>query len=76
MIEFLKEEYTVPNSGLAYVLKSGRLKVNKKDVKAKHPFIKDDLAEFVSKHPEVLEKYKELKGCARAAWPRSSRRRF
>jgi hypothetical protein len=62
MIEFLKEEYTVPNSGLAYVLKSGRLKVNKKDVKAKHPFIKDDLAEFVSKHPEVLEKYKELKG--------------
>ena len=62
MIEFLREEYTTPNSSLAYVLKSGRIRVNKKDVKARHPFVKDDLADFVSKHPEVLEKYKELKG--------------
>lgn len=62
MIEFLKEEYTVPNSGLAYVLKSGRLRVNKKDVKAKHPFVKDDLADFARNHPDVLEHYKNLKG--------------
>jgi hypothetical protein len=62
MIEFLRQEYMTPNSGLAYVLKSGRLRVNKKDVKARHPFVKNDLAEFVRKHPEVLERYKELKG--------------
>lgn len=62
MIEFLKEEYTNPTSGLAYVLKSGKLKVYKKDVKERHPFIKDDLADFVSKHPKVLEDYKKLQG--------------
>jgi hypothetical protein len=76
MIEFLKEEYRTPNSGLAYVLKSGRLKVNKKDVKARHPFVKDDLADFVSKHPEVLEKYKDLKGARGPLGPEDLDRDF
>ncbi len=62
MIEFLQSEYLDGNSGLVQVLKSGRRRVYKKDVKQRHPFIKDDLAKFVSEHPEVLEAYKKLKG--------------
>lgn len=62
MIEFLREEYLNAGSGLVRVLQNGSRRVYKKDVKARHPFIKDDLAEFVRRHPEVLETYKELKG--------------
>ena len=62
MIEFLQSEYEHGSSGLVQVLKSGRRRVYKKDVKARHPFVKDDLAKFVTEHPEVLEAYKKLKG--------------
>ena len=62
MIEFLRTEYQNANSGLVHVLKSGRRRVYKKEVKARHPFIKDDLAKFVTEHPEVLKSYKKLKG--------------
>ncbi len=31
-------------------------------MKERHPFIKDDLADFVRAHPQVLESYKTLKG--------------
>jgi hypothetical protein len=62
MIEFLKEEQLSANSSLVYVLRSGARRVYKKDVKRRHPFIKDELAEFVRRHPEVLEEYKRLKG--------------
>jgi len=30
----------------------------------RHPMVKDGLAEFVAKHPEILEAYKKLKGAA------------
>ncbi|MFN0217851.1 MAG: hypothetical protein ACKVP4_03435 [Hyphomicrobium sp.] len=59
MINFLQCEYQSGASGLAQVFKG---KVYKKDVKRVHPFIKDELAKFVDEHPEVLERYKELKG--------------
>ena len=63
MIEFLKSEYQHANSGLVHVLKSGRRRVYKKDVKERHPFIKDDLAKFVAEHPDVLEIIQEAQGC-------------
>ena len=44
------------------MLKNGTRRVYKKDVKERHPLIKDDLAKFVTEHPEVLEQYKKLKG--------------
>lgn len=69
MIEFLKSEYEDANSGLVHVLKSGRRRVYKKDVKERHPFIKDDLAKFVAEHPQVLEMYKKLKGAQGALSP-------
>jgi hypothetical protein len=62
MIEFLRQEYLNAGSGLVRVLRNGERRVTKKDVKQRHPFIKDDLADFVREHPEVLESYKDLKG--------------
>jgi hypothetical protein len=63
MIEFLKYEYQQnPASGLGRVLRSGAIKVTKKEVKERHPFIKDGLADFVRTHPNVLNTYKNIKG--------------
>ena len=62
VIDFLQSEYQQGSSGLVHVLKNARRRVYKKDVKERHPFIKDDLAKFVTDHPEVLEMYKKLKG--------------
>ncbi|MBA2127586.1 hypothetical protein DLM45_15345 [Hyphomicrobium methylovorum] len=59
MINYLQSEYQLGVAGLTHVF---RKKITKKDVKATHPFIKDELAKFVSQHPEVLDRYKELKG--------------
>ncbi len=69
MIEFLKGEYQQADTGLVSVLKSGRRRVYKKDVKERHPFIKDELAKFVTAHPDVLEAYKQLKGAEGALSP-------
>jgi len=60
MINFLKAEYE-ESPGLARVFRSGRRRVYKKDVKERHPFVKDELAQFVIAHLEVLERYKQLK---------------
>ena len=62
MIEFLRQEYENSDSGLVHILKDGTRKVYKKAVKDRHPLIKNDLAAFVRDHPEVLERYKKLKG--------------
>ena len=62
MIEFLAEEHLQASSALVHTLRNGTRRVYKKDVKERHPFIKDDLAEFVRQHPQVLEDYKRLKG--------------
>jgi hypothetical protein len=62
MVEFLRQEYLDSRSALVQTFKSGRKKgqyyVTKISVKERHPLIKDDLAKFVLKHPEVLEAYK------------------
>ncbi len=62
MIEFLKQEYQHPASGLGRVLRNGAKRVTKKEVKARHPFVKDGLADFVRDHPNVLDEYKRIKG--------------
>jgi len=59
MIEFLRAEYIAAGAGLGRVLRSGERWVSKKDVKNLHPFIKDNLADFVRSHPDVLEAYKK-----------------
>jgi hypothetical protein len=61
MIEFLRQEYLNSASGLVQMLRDGTPYVTKKSVKERHPLIKDELAEFVRKHPDILEAYKRLK---------------
>jgi len=64
MVEFLQSEYLESTSALVETLKNGNRRVTKKSVKNIHPFIKDDLADFVRKHPEILISYKKLKGAS------------
>jgi len=62
MIEFLRREYMNAGGGLVRTFRDGRPYVTKKAVKQRHPFVKDDLADFVRAHPRVLKTYKTLKG--------------
>lgn len=66
MVEFLRQEYLQAGGALVRTFKSkkrrGEKYVTKTSVKERHPLIKDDLAVFVQKHPEVLDAYKNLKG--------------
>jgi hypothetical protein len=66
MIEFLRQEYLDSRSALVQTFKTGPRKgagyVTKKSVKERHPLIKDDLAAFVQRHPEILDAYKQMKG--------------
>ncbi|ESY01336.1 hypothetical protein [Mesorhizobium sp. LNJC405B00] len=62
MIEFLRQEYLDARSSLVRTFRDGVRYVTKKSVKERHPLIKDDLATFVQRHPEVLEEYKRIKG--------------
>lgn len=66
MIEFLRQEYLNSRSSLVQTFKSGSRRgqpfVTKKSVKEHHPLIKDELAQFVLRHPEILEAYKTIKG--------------
>ena len=64
MSNFLQQEYLHSGSALVQTLKSGEKKVYKNAVQKIHPMVKDGLAEFVAKHPEILEAYKKLKGAA------------
>ncbi|MGK9053113.1 hypothetical protein [Neorhizobium petrolearium] len=65
MVEFLRQEYLDSRSALVQVFKgTGERYVTKTSVKERHPFVKDDLARFVSDHPEVLESYKRIKGAS------------
>ncbi len=66
MVEFLRQEYLQAGGALVRTFRSkkrrGEKYVTKKSVKERHPLIKDDLATFVQRHPEVLDAYKQLKG--------------
>lgn len=62
MIEYLRAEYHQAGGALVKSYKDGRTYVTKASVKDRHPFIKNDLAQFVLDHPEILERYKALKG--------------
>lgn len=64
MVEFLRQEYIQAGGALVQILKDGTRRVTKKSVKERHPLIKDELAVFILQHPEVLERYKLLKGAS------------
>lgn len=58
ILEFLQDWHISMNTNLVKVLKNGKRKVYKKDLKAMHRCTKDFVLEFTEKHPEVLQKYK------------------
>lgn len=62
MVEYLRAEYLDAGGALVHTFKNGSQTVYKKRVKEIHPFIKDDLADFVRNHPDVLERYKQIAG--------------
>lgn len=62
MLNFLRDVQLNSGGKLVRVLKNKSRVVYKKDLKKEYPLIKDDLAEFVVEHPDVLQRYKELKG--------------
>ncbi|MEN3351332.1 MAG: hypothetical protein V7632_4967, partial [Bradyrhizobium sp.] len=63
-ITFMQAEYQRPASSLARVLR-----VTKKEVKTRHPFSKEDLAEFALNNPHVLQLYRQI---AKASGPLKS----
>jgi hypothetical protein len=62
MLSFLRDVQLNSGGKLVRLLKNKTRVVYKKDLKKEYPLIKDDLAKFAQEHPDILEKYKELKG--------------
>lgn len=58
VINYLQAEELRAGGSLARTLKSGRLRVDKKDMKERHPLAKEFLYSFSTEHTEVLETYK------------------
>jgi hypothetical protein len=58
VLDFLEAEHVRANDSLVHVLKNGKRKVLKKDLKSKHPLSKEFLFEFAQAHPDVLKAYK------------------
>lgn len=64
MLEYLKQEYLNSGHSLVQTLKNGDRRVTKTSVKERHPFVKDNIAQFVIDHPDILEMYKKIKGAS------------
>ena len=61
ILDFLREKELADNSSLIVVLKSGRKRVFKKDVKLKYGSGKEMMVRYSQKHPEILERYRRFK---------------
>jgi hypothetical protein len=59
VLDFLEAEHLKAKDSLVYLLKNGKSKVFKKDLKNKYKLSKDFLFGFTEKHPEVLNAYKK-----------------
>ena len=59
ILEFLQDWHISMNTALVKVLKNGKRRVTKKDLRAQYKCSKDFVLEFSEKHPDVLRKYKE-----------------
>lgn len=59
IVSYLKAEYEAAGKGVVRLLKKGTKKVVlKKDIKQDHPFTKDIVADYASKFPQMVTKYK------------------
>jgi hypothetical protein len=59
VLDFLQAEHLKAKDSLVYLLKNGKRRVYKQDLKNKYKLSKEFLFEFTEKHPEVLRAYKE-----------------
>lgn len=59
ILEFLQDWHISMNTALVKILKNGKRRVTKKDLRAQYKCSKDFVLEFSEKHPDVLRKYKE-----------------
>lgn len=59
VLNYLQAEHLEAGSSLVELLKNGKKRVTKKNLKEDYPLDKDFLFEFSDKHPEVLDHYKE-----------------
>jgi hypothetical protein len=59
VLDFLAAEHLSANDSLVTLLKSGKGRVYKKDLKNKYKISKEFLYEFTIEHPEVLQAYKK-----------------
>lgn len=78
VLEFLQEEHKRANDSLVTTIKNKKGQVTKqivykKTVDAHYPTDKDFLAEFSSKHPEVIDKYRDSLKDASSKIPNISR---
>jgi hypothetical protein len=60
ILDFLADQEIVRGSNLVHLLKNGRQRVYKNELKPKNPFSKDFLAKFSSDNPQVLQSYKRM----------------
>lgn len=66
MIDFLKQEELRTAGALVRVLKNEKRVVDVGRLKERHPFDKTELEAFAQAHPEILERYKNIKGATGA----------
>jgi hypothetical protein len=59
VLNYLQAEHAHPGDSLAHLLKNGRIRVYKKNLKEHYPLSKEFLYEFSQENPEVLEHYKK-----------------
>jgi hypothetical protein len=59
VLNFLQNEHLQLSSALVRERKNGTRYVTKKDLKERHPFSKEFLAEFTQRNPDVLKSFKE-----------------
>lgn len=59
VLQYLEAELVNANDSLVTVLKNGKRKVYKKDLREKYQMSREELYDFTQRHPEVLKSYKE-----------------
>lgn len=67
ILNFLRAEHLSANSSLVQVFKKTKQRyVTKKSLKAIQKSDKNSIADFITRHPDVLERYKKIKGASGA----------
>lgn len=59
VLDYLEAELISANHSLVTVLKNGRKKVLRRDLREEYPYSREELFKFSKRHPEILKQYKE-----------------